>query len=60
MKVNDFKLLTALPEEYDYELMIINDKQAVIGTLNRTIIGFFIRNNKLIPIKFMDAEGQTR
>ena len=52
MKVSDFKLLTTLPEEYDYEFFTLNNRQAVIGKQHQTIIGFYIHENKLTTINF--------
>jgi hypothetical protein len=52
MKVNDFKLLATLPEEYDYEIF---PQQGgiilVIGKQHQVIIGFLVHENELKPIK---------
>jgi hypothetical protein len=58
MKVSDFKLLSTLPEEYDYDLFTINNEQTVIGKQHQTIIGFIIRNNKLVPINFTSESNK--
>ncbi len=52
MKASDFKLLSTLPDEYDYELFTLNNEPAVIGKRHQTIIGFMIRADKLVPINF--------
>jgi len=58
MKVSDFNLLSTLPEEYDYELF--NDNKMVIGKQHQTIIGFLIKDNKLLPITFDMAKPIAR
>ncbi len=52
MKPKQFKLLTTLPEDYDYELFKLNDEPIVIGKQQESIIGFFIKEDKLVPIDF--------
>jgi len=52
MKVSDFKLLSTLPEEYDYELFKLNNETMAFGTLHQTVIGFVIRDNRLISVNF--------
>ena len=53
MKPSQFKLLATLPEGFDYEIMTFNGHKAVVGKNGQSIIGFFIREDKLVPIDFM-------
>jgi hypothetical protein len=52
MTVDDFKLLSTLPEKYDYDIFTHGDGLMVIGKCFQTIIGFYIREDKLVPIRF--------
>lgn len=54
MKVSDFKLLSTLPEEYDYQIFEHgnNGDILVIGKQNQNIIGFLVHENELKLIKF--------
>lgn len=53
MKVNDFKLLSTLPVEFDYELFPQGeDGILVIGKQHQTIIGFLMKNNELSQVRF--------
>ncbi len=55
MKISDFKLLCELPEEYEYEVFPhLEGNYLVIGKKDRTIIGFYMRDKKLIPISMTD------
>lgn len=52
MKVNDFKLLATLPEEYDYELFPqLEGRILIIGRLENSskasIVGYMLENNEL-------------
>ena len=57
MKVSDFKLLSTLPDQYDYELFTHQSELMVIGKIHQTIVGFFIKDNKLVPINFEMRDG---
>lgn len=56
MKANQFKLLCDLPEGYEYDLIRIDNKNAVIGKRDRDIIAFYILENCLEPITFKMSE----
>jgi len=60
MKVNDFKLLATLPEEYDYEIFPQGDHQLIIGKKHATIVGFLLVNEKLHSVKFDERTQDER
>lgn len=60
MKVSDFKLLSTLPELYDYSLFEDhNGSTMVIGKNHQNVIGFRIINDKLRPIRFEPIPEST-
>ena len=53
MKVDDFRLIATLPDQYDYELF--NDGQGnimILGKNGREVIGWRIIKDELRPIDF--------
>jgi len=56
MKVNDFKLLATLPEEYDYEIFKQPEGLLVIGRCFSTIIAFTISNDKIYTLEIKEKD----
>lgn len=53
MKVSDFKLLTTLPDGYDYSIVEDNNNNILIlGKNYQTVIGLRIIKNELRPVVF--------
>ena len=53
MRRDQMKFLAELPAEYEYEFIKLNNKMEVIGKKEGLkLIGFFIEEEKLVPIDF--------
>lgn len=53
MKVSDFKLLSTLPEEFDYELFFHSESSIwVIGKSGQSVVSFLLKDSKFLPINF--------
>jgi hypothetical protein len=54
MKESDFKLLSTLPEGWDYELLTIDGYLYALAHKDLSMIGFRIEDDKLVQIEFKE------
>ena len=52
MKVSDFKLLSTLPEKYDYRIWESNNSILIMGINKNEVIGYRFENAELKQIYF--------
>jgi len=57
MKLTQLKLLSTLPDGYDYDFIRVNNRDVIIGKKYQEIIAYYLLENALDPITFKMNES---